>query len=145
MMRRCLVPIGDLTFWVQPWDRPFAQTWIAWHTRPHLEIAEEPPADHWIRELWDLHTKLQQSPGFDEQVEYFRAIQEIWLQELPMQGYVGNIPQLVVAKNGLMGIGRAPGAGPEGGGWPWDCCLTVYENIVDNSTFYWDVPEDHML
>jgi peptide/nickel transport system substrate-binding protein len=135
MMRRCLVPLADLTFWTKSWDRPYAQKWVAWYTRPELPIAERPPEDHWIWELWRLDEAIQKEPDREKQIELFKQIEDLWAEELPMQGYCGGIPRCVIVKNGLMGVHPKP----------WDCCVTVYEHIIDNATWYWDKPEEHEL
>jgi hypothetical protein len=40
-----------------------------------------------------------------------------------------------MVKNGFKGIHA---------GNPWDCCRGVYEHIIDNATWYWEDPENHM-
>jgi len=40
----------------------------------------------------------------------------------------------VIVKNGLKGIHA---------GYPYDCCSTGYEYIIDDATWYWDEPEKH--
>ena len=47
---------------------------------------------------------------------------------------VGLVPRLVVVKNGFKGIHD---------GNAWDCCVTIYEHILDNSVWYWDDPSQH--
>jgi hypothetical protein len=51
-------------------------------------------------------------------------------------GFIGEVPRLVIVKNSLKGIHA---------GYPWDCCSTIYEYIIDNTTWYWEDPENHTL
>ena len=99
-------------------------------------MAEEPPADHWIWDIWNLWDEIRSNPNEEERNELFKQILDIWSEELPSVGILGEVPRLVIVKNGLKGIHA---------GYPWDCCSTIYEYIIDDTTWYWEDPENHIL
>jgi peptide/nickel transport system substrate-binding protein len=136
---RNLVPLADPQIWIKHRninDRPWANAWTAWYLNPDNPIAEEPPADHWIWDIWGYWEELQKTAGEEAQKEIFWRILDIWAEELPSVGLFGDYPLLVVVKNGFKGIHE---------GYGWDCCTTVYEYVIDNATWYWDEPEKHTM
>jgi len=72
----------------------------------------------------------------DKQVELFHKILDIWVDELPSPCFFGDFPLPIVVKNGFKGIKEK---------YPWDCCITIYEYIIDDATWYWDEPEKHTV
>jgi peptide/nickel transport system substrate-binding protein len=136
-MDRNLVPLADPQIWVKHTnidDRPWANAWTAWRMDPNLPIAEEPPDDHWIRDIWNLWDEIRITADEQTRIDLFKQILDIWATELPSVGFLGEVPRLVVVKNGFMGIKA---------GHPWDCCVTIYEHILDNAVWYWDDPAQH--
>ena len=137
-MDRNLIPLADPQIWVKHRninDRPWANAWTAWKEDPTNPIAQQPPEGHWIWDIWGLWDQVTTMADQEKQIELFKEILEIWSEELPSVGFFGELPRLVVVKNGFKGIHA---------GNPWDCCRGVYEHIIDNSTWYWDEPENHM-
>jgi peptide/nickel transport system substrate-binding protein len=137
LMDRNLVPLADPQIWIKHTninDRPWCNAWTAWKMDPKNPIAEEPPAGHWIWQIWELYDQLLAESDQEKQKELFWKILDIWAEELPSPGYFGDIPQIQVVKNGLKGIHP---------GYPWDCCSTGYEHIIDDATWYWEEPEKH--
>jgi peptide/nickel transport system substrate-binding protein len=138
-MDRNLVPLADPQIWVKHTnidDRPWANAWTAWRINPNHPIAEEPPADHWIVTIWSLWDQIRSEPDEAARNELFIQILDIWAEELPSVGFLGDVPRLVIVKNGFKGIHA---------GYPWDCCVTIYEHVIDNATWYWEDPENHMM
>lgn len=136
-MDRNLIPLADPQIWVKHRninDRPWANAWTAWKLDPSNPIAQEPPEGHWIWDIWDLWDQVRTTADEEKQVDLFKQILDIWSEELPSVGFFGELPRLVVVKNGFKGIQP---------NYPWDCCRGVYEHIIDNSTWYWDEPEKH--
>jgi peptide/nickel transport system substrate-binding protein len=136
-MDRNLVPLADPQIWVKHTnidDRPWANAWTAWRMDPTLPIAEEPPAGHWILEIWRLWDEIRAVADEEERTALFQQILDIWSEEMPSPGFLGDVPRLVVVKNGFKGIHED---------YPWDCCVTVYEHLLDNSVWYWDDPSQH--
>ncbi|MCZ0937050.1 MAG: hypothetical protein OXJ55_00330, partial [Caldilineaceae bacterium] len=96
---------------------------------------EPPPDGHWQWDLWRIWDEIRVTADGDKQNELFKEILRIWGRELPTVGYFGELPRPVVVRNGFKGIHA---------GYPWDCCRGVYEHIIDNATWYWEDPENHM-
>jgi peptide/nickel transport system substrate-binding protein len=138
-MDRNLVPLADPQIWIKHTnidDRPWANAWTSWRMNPNHPMAEEPPEDHWIRDIWSLWDQIRSNPNEEERRQLFSQILDIWAEELPSVGFIGEVPRLVIVKNGLKGIHA---------GYPWDCCSTIYEYIIDDTTWYWEEPENHAL
>jgi peptide/nickel transport system substrate-binding protein len=136
---RNLIPLADPQIWIKYTnidDRPWCNAWTAWYMNPDHPIAEEPPADHWIWDIWGYWEEIQKTAGEEEQKQLFWKILDIWAEELPSVGLFGDFPLLVVVKNGFKGIHD---------GYGWDCCTTVYEYVIDDATWYWDEPEKHTM
>jgi peptide/nickel transport system substrate-binding protein len=136
-MDRNLIPLADPQIWTKHTninDRPWANAWTAWYIDPTHPIAEEPPQDHWIWDIWNAWEEIQATPDKEQQKVLWFDIMDIWARELPSVGFFGDFPRPVVVKNGFKGIE---------GGYPWDCCRTVYEHLLDNATWYWENPEEH--
>jgi peptide/nickel transport system substrate-binding protein len=132
-----LVPLAEPRMWVRGWTtKPWAVAWQAWYDDPTSPIAEKPPDGHWIWNIWELWDQIQVTADAEEQKQLFFKILDIWYDELPCPCFVGDTPQLVIVKNGLKGIK---------GGYPYDCCSTIYEYIMDDATWYWDEPAKHTV
>ena len=127
---------------VAPWiflgtmtDRPWAAAWGMWRddgdTNPN---SEEPPADHWIRDIWAIWDQIEVEPDSDKRNELFFQILDIWAEELPMVGYLGESPALIIAKNGMKGYVS---------GYPIDDTIED-EHLLSTQTYYWDDPDAHM-
>jgi peptide/nickel transport system substrate-binding protein len=138
-MDRNLVPLADPQIWTARTgtdsDKSWSAAWTAWYLNPTDPIAEEPPADHWVRTLYANWEKLQETADPDAQKVLFGEILDIWAEEIPCIGLYGDEPRLIVVKNGFKGIQE---------GYPYDCCATNYEAIIDDATWYWDDPSQHM-
>jgi peptide/nickel transport system substrate-binding protein len=136
-MDRNLVPLADPQIWVKHTnidDRPWANAWTSWRMNPNHPMAEEPPDGHWIWDIWNLWDEIRITADEQTRIDLFKQILDIWATELPSVGFLGEVPRLVVVKNGFMGIQA---------GYPWDCCVTIYEHILDNAVWYWDDPAQH--
>jgi peptide/nickel transport system substrate-binding protein len=131
---RALVPLAAPIIWLgtQP-DRPWAVAWGYWRTDPESPIAEEPPADHWIRNIWNIWDQVSQEPDPARQTELFHQILDIWAEELPMIGYLGEQPALIIAKNGFRNYVA---------GMPLDD-ITGDEHLLNTETYFWENPEEH--
>jgi peptide/nickel transport system substrate-binding protein len=101
---RTLLPLSAPIIFIgtQP-DRPWSVAWGLWRNNPEDPNAEEPPADHWIRTLWDTWDKLAVEPDEAARNQLFNQILDIWAEELPMIGILGELPQPLIVKNGLKG------------------------------------------
>ena len=121
---------------VAPWiflgtmiDRPWADAWGKWRNSGDSDPnAEEPPADHWIRDIWAVWDQIEVEPDSDKRNELFTQILDIWAEELPMVGYVGESPALIIVKNGVHNY--LPG-------FPIDD-TTGDEHLLNTETYFWE-------
>lgn len=131
---RTVVPLAAPIIFIgtQP-DRPWAVAWGYYREDPEHPVAEEPPADHWIWKIWDLWDQVSVEPDPEKQNELFRGILDIWAEELPMIGYLGESPALIIVKNGFRNyIEGMPIDDPTGD-----------EHLLQTETYFWDDPEAH--
>ena len=123
---------------VAPWifigtmlDRPWCAAWTLWKNSNGTDPnAEEPPQGHWIWDIWATWDKISVEPDSAKQNALFQEILAIWARELPMVGYLGESPSLIIAKNGVRNY--LPG-------FPMDD-TTGDEHLLNTETYYWDDP-----
>ncbi|RPI90401.1 MAG: ABC transporter substrate-binding protein [Chloroflexi bacterium] len=114
-------------------DRPFVDAYNKFFDDPESPIAIEPPQDHYIRKIRDLWIEIGKEADTDQQNELFRQILDIWAEELPMIGVVGELPALTIVKNGLKNFGPSPNDDTTGD-----------EYVLNPETLFWENPEEHM-
>jgi peptide/nickel transport system substrate-binding protein len=132
---RTLLPLAPLAVIFRGYqtDRPWACAWGIYLHDPNDPNAEKPPEDHWITNIWDIWTQVEQEPDPDKQTELFFQILDIWAEELPMIGYLGNQPAPCIVKNGYRGYLD---------GMPADDTVAD-EHFLGTETHYWENPEEH--
>ncbi len=125
---------------VAPWiflgtmvDRPWACAWGLWKNDPTNANGEQPPEGHYIWKIWEIWDKVAMEPDEQKRNELFRQILDIWAEELPMIGYLGELPQLVIVKNGFRNYLE---------GYPVDD-TTGDEHLLCTATYFWEEPEKH--
>ncbi|MBN1643037.1 MAG: ABC transporter substrate-binding protein [Anaerolineae bacterium] len=131
---RILLPI------VAPWiftsemqDRPWAVAWGFHREDPTNEVGEEPPEGHWIWDIWSRMDQILVEPDEEKRNELFFGILDIWAEELPMIGFLGEPPSPCIVKNGMHNYLD---------GLPIDD-TTEDENLVGPPTLWWEDPENH--
>jgi peptide/nickel transport system substrate-binding protein len=131
-----LVPEAIIFRGVQP-DRPWCPGWGFWYlqdpAKPN-ENAVQPPDGHWIYtiwKIWDEEIAIQPDPA--KQTAAFKKILDIWAEELPMIGILGEQPAPTIVKNGFKGYPP---------GMPNDD-TTGDEHFCSSETYYWDDPSKH--
>jgi len=96
------VPLADPSFLLDiAGHKLFGITWRHWYYDPSNPVAEEPPEGHYLRAMWDLWDQINVTADPAEQDELFRQILDIWIEELPMVGIVGEFPRPSIVKKGL--------------------------------------------
>ena len=125
---------------VAPWiflgsmvDRPWAAAWGNYFNNASDPNAEAPPEGHFITRIWDIMKEIDVEPDDAVRTQKFSQILDIWAEELPMIGILGELPSPTIVKNGFQGF-RA--------GMPNDD-TTEDENLLDTQTYYWDDPASH--
>jgi peptide/nickel transport system substrate-binding protein len=131
---RTVLPLAAPIIFIgtQP-DRPWSVAWAFYRNNPKDANAEEPPADHFIRKIWDLWDKTAVEPDEKKRNDLFFQILDIWAEELPMVTALGEVPQPLIVKNGLKGTKD---------GFPWDDPIKD-EQFINPQTFFWDDPSKH--
>jgi peptide/nickel transport system substrate-binding protein len=133
---RTLLPLAPLAVIFRGYqtDRPWACAWGIYLHDPNDPNAEKPPEDHWISDIWNIWSQVEQEADPDRQNELFFQILDIWAEELPMIGYLGNQPAPCIVKNGYRGYLD---------GMPADDTVAD-EHFLGTETHYWENPEEHM-
>jgi peptide/nickel transport system substrate-binding protein len=115
-------------------DRPWAPAWgIWWNSSGTDPVGEEPPEGHWIWDIWDIWAKIEVEPDEDQRNKLFEGIMDIWAEELPQIGYLGESPTPIIVKNGFRNYLN---------GFPLDD-TTGDEHLLNTETYFWDDPEAH--
>jgi peptide/nickel transport system substrate-binding protein len=114
-------------------DRPWAAGYGTFWSDPTNPAAVEPPADHFIWKIWEIWDQITVEADPDKQNELFFQILDIWAEEVPMIGVLGELPSLCIVKNGIHNFVD---------GFPNDD-TTGDENVYNTETYFWDEPEMH--
>jgi peptide/nickel transport system substrate-binding protein len=132
---RTVVPLAaeGLIFRGVASDRPFIDAYNKFLDDPENPVAIEPPADHYVRKLHDLWEEILKTGDPDQQNDLFRQMLDIWAEELPMIGVVGELPALTIVKNGLMNFASSPNDD-----------TTCDEYVRNPETLFWENPAEHM-
>ncbi len=109
-------------------DRPWACGWGLWRNDASDPNGEKPPSGHWIWDIWDIWDQIAVQPDENQRNLLFRQILDIWATELPMIGYLGELPRLVIVKNGFHNYVA---------GYPIDD-PTADEHLLNPETYFWD-------
>jgi peptide/nickel transport system substrate-binding protein len=135
---RTVIPLAAPIIFIgtQP-DRPWCPAWGYWRNEGDANPnSEEPPEGHWIWEIWRIwDEEVAIEPDEAKQHAAFRKILDIWAEELPYIGFLGNEPAPVIVKNGMRGYLA---------GYPLDDVISD-EHLLQSESYYWENPEDHML
>lgn len=114
-------------------DRPWAAGYGHWWSDPTSPGSVEPPEDHFIRKIWEIWDEIAVEVDPDKQNELFFQILDIWAEEIPMIGVLGELPSLAIMKNGFKNFVE---------GFPNDD-TTGDENIYNTETYFWEEPDQH--
>ena len=128
-----LVPEAIIFRGVQP-DRPWCPGWGFYYNDPKGQNAVQPPDGHWIYtiwKIWDEEIAVQPDPA--KQTAALKKILDIWAEQLPMIGVLGESPSPIIVKNGFKGY--LPGQ-------PIDD-TTGDEHLLQSETYYWEDPAKH--
>jgi peptide/nickel transport system substrate-binding protein len=134
---RTVVPLapGAPIFRATMVDRPWAAGWGLWYNSAGIDPnGEEPPEGHWIWDIWEKWDQISVQPDPDKQNAMFEEIMDIWAEQVPMIGFLGEQPSPIIVKNGLKGY--LPGQ-------PLDD-TTGDEHLLNTETYFWENPEEHM-
>lgn len=116
-------------------DRPWACAYGLYWNNNDDPNGEQPPADSFVQKIWDIWAEVAVEPDPDLQTEKFSQILQIWADEVPMIGLLGEVPSPCIVKNGLRNFIA---------GFPNDD-TTGDENVYQTETYFWENPEEHTL
>ncbi len=126
---RTVLPLVAPIIWTceQP-DRPWAAAWSLWKLDATNPNGEEPPADHWVWKIWEIWDQVAAEPDAAKQTALFHQILDIWAEELPMIGYLGEAPAPIIVKNGVRNyVAGMPVDDPTGD-----------EHLLNTETYFWE-------
>jgi peptide/nickel transport system substrate-binding protein len=129
---RTVVPLAAPIIWTaEQDDRPWCPAWVHYRQSGEADpTSEAPPEGHWMWQIWSLWDQIQVEPDPEQQTALFHQILDIWAEELPMIGYLGEGPALVIAKNGFRNyIAGLPVDDPTGD-----------EHLLNTETYFWENP-----
>jgi peptide/nickel transport system substrate-binding protein len=133
---RTVLPIAaPIIFTCEQPDRPWAAAWSLWRLDKTDPNGQEPPEGHWVWDIWNTWDALAVEPDEAKRNDMFRQILDVWATELPMLGYLGESPALIIVKNGFRNY--LPG-------FPLDD-TTGDEHLLHTETYFWDDPAAHTV
>ncbi len=131
---RTLLPIVAPFHWIATiYQRPWAGKWGLWYINNTDPNGEPPPEGHFAWKIWEIWDKVKLEPDEKKRTELFYGILDIWAEEVPYLGILGEIPALIIVKNGFKGYPA---------GYPLDD-TTEDEQLLNPQTYYWDEPSKH--
>jgi peptide/nickel transport system substrate-binding protein len=131
---RTVLPLVAPIIWLGTQaDRPWAVAWGLKKNNAEDANGEDPPAGNFITKIWDLWDKTEAEPDEAKRDVLFAQILDIWAEEIPMIGILGELPAPVILKNGFKGYKA---------GLPVDD-TTEDEHLLNTQTYFWDDPSKH--
>ncbi len=103
-------------------------------TTPPFATAVKPAEDFYIWKIWDLWDKISVEADPAKQNALFFQILDVWAEEIPMIGVLGEIPAFAIVKNGIKNFLE---------GFPMDD-TTGDEEVYNAETYTWDDPSKHL-
>ena len=114
-------------------DRPWAGAWGRWYRNNNDPNGEPPPEGHFLWKSWDIWAKAITEPDEQKRNEYFAQIMDIFAEEVPVVGIVGELPRFIIVKNGLQNMTA---------GYVLQDA-TRDESLINPAQLFWDNPEMH--
>jgi len=132
---RAVLPVfNEYQFTGTNMQRPWAGAWGLWKDNPDDPNAEEPPKDHWIREIWRIYwDEVLVEPDEQKRFDLFEKILDIHAEELPMIHFLGQIPSVGMKPHKMHNV-------------PTPLTLTYefgYTHTLFAQQYYWEDPENH--
>jgi peptide/nickel transport system substrate-binding protein len=106
-------------------DGPWAPLWGHWHEQ-NAWAKQEPPADHWIRTMWDVWEKVQTEPDEAKGHAHFMQIIKMHRDAPVAVGVVGENVAPMIARNNFRNVK---------GGYVLDDTLRDY-GLLDPALFF---------
>jgi peptide/nickel transport system substrate-binding protein len=94
----------------------------------------EPPEGHWIWHLWEAIDGCREEPDEARRAERFREVLDIYVEQVPVIGVLGQVPQPVAVSDGLRNVRE---------GLPYDPQVRGV-HLWEPQQPSWERPEDHV-
>lgn len=114
-------------------DRPWAGAWGRWYRNRDDANGAPPPDGHFLWESWDIWANALIEPDEAKRNEYFAQIMDIWAEQVPAIGILGELPGPIIAHNDLRNLAE---------GYPLQDA-TRDESLVNPAQLYWENPDAH--
>ncbi|MEM7132503.1 MAG: ABC transporter substrate-binding protein [Chloroflexota bacterium] len=85
-------------------DRPWAGAWGRWYRNNDDANGEPPPEGHFLWDSWDIWAKAIEEPDEQKRNDLFAQLMDIFAEETPVVGIVGELPRLVIVNNDLQNM-----------------------------------------
>lgn len=114
-------------------DRPWAGAWGRWFRDNNDPNGAPPPDGHFLWTQWDLWGQALVEADEAKRNELFKQILDIWAEEVPVVGIVGELPGPMIVSNDLRNVAS---------GYPIQDA-TRDESLVNPAQLFWENPEAH--
>lgn len=114
-------------------DRPWAGAWGRWYRDRNDANGAPPPDGHFLWTSWDIWANALIEPDEQKRNEYFAQIMDIWAEQVPAIGILGELPGPIIAHNDLQNL--AEGYALQD--------ATRDESLVNPAQLFWLTPEAH--
>jgi len=114
-------------------DRPWAGAWGRWFRDNGDPNGAPPPDGHFLWQQWDLWSQALVEADEAKRNELFKQILDIWAEEVPVVGIVGELPGPIIVSNDLRNVAA---------GYPIQDA-TRDESLVNPAQLFWENPEAH--
>ncbi len=115
-------------------DRPWAGAWGRWYRNNNDPNGEPPPEGHFLWQSWEIWAQAITEPDEQKRNELFAQIMDIFAEEVPVVGIVGELPRFIIVKNGLQNMTS---------GYVLQDA-TRDESLINPAQLFWDNPEMHI-
>lgn len=114
-------------------DRPWAGAWGRWFRDNNDPNGAQPPEGHFLWQQWELWGQALVEPDEAKRNDLFKQIMDIWAEEVPVVGIVGELPGPIIISRDLRNIAEA---------YPIQDA-TRDESLVNPAQLFWENPEAH--
>ena len=115
-------------------DRPWAGAWGRWYRDNADPNGAPPPEGHFLWKQWELWEQALVNPDAEQRNELFKQILDIWAEEVPVVGIVGELPGPMIVSRDLRNVAD---------GYPIQDA-TRDESLVNPAQLFWENPEAHV-
>jgi peptide/nickel transport system substrate-binding protein len=114
-------------------DRPWAGAWGRWYRDRNDPNGAPPPEGHFLWRMWELWGQALVEADEQKRNEYMAQILDIWAEETPVVGILGELPGPIVASLDLGNLSE---------GYVLQDA-TRDESLLNPAQLFWRNPEQH--